>query len=123
MASTRPCLAQLSRLCISAAPRPKIQTPLGLLQPITQLRFATGKKVKESNENKYAIKKRAAKALEKRKRKPRTSFIQYDLRDADQFALLDAMRFVLHHIRFEVLLSNNNIAIFVQRKLANQQPQ
>lgn len=29
---------------------------------------------------------------EKKKKKPRTTFVQYDLRDADQFALCDAMR-------------------------------
>jgi hypothetical protein len=86
------------------------------------LRFATGKKPKESNENKYASKKKAARLLERKKRKPRSFFLQYDLRDADQFALLDAMRFV-HHITFEVLLSDSDIGIFALRKLADQRPQ
>lgn len=107
----------MSRLCISAAPRPRIQLPAALLQPSIQLRFATGKKQKEPNVNKYADKRKAAKALEKKKRKPRTTFIQYDIKDADQFALCDAMRYV-QRILVRVLLSNNSLAISEQQKLA-----
>lgn len=91
MASTRPVVAQLNRLCISAAPRPMVYRPAALIHNSIQQRFAAAKK---SGPNKYAEKRKAQKLAEKKKRKPRTSFIQYNLNDADQFALCDAMRYV-----------------------------
>ena len=39
--------------------------------------------------NKYASKLKAARQAEKKARKPRTTFREYDIRDADQYALLD----------------------------------
>lgn len=91
MASTRPVLAQLNRLCISSGPRPMVCRPAALIHNSIQQRFAAAKK---GGPNKYAEKRKAQKAAEKKKRKPRTSFLQYDLKDADQFALCDAMRYV-----------------------------
>lgn len=90
MASTRPLLAQLNRLCISSAPRPMVYRPAALIHNSIQQRFAA----KKAGPNKYAEKRKAQKAAEKKKRKPRTAYIQYNLNDADQFALCDAMRYV-----------------------------
>ncbi|KFY35457.1 hypothetical protein V494_05913 [Pseudogymnoascus sp. VKM F-4513 (FW-928)] len=90
MASTRPFLAQLNRLCISAAPRPMVYRPAALIQNPIQQRFVA----KKSGPNKYAEKKKAKKLAERKKKKPRTTFLQYNLNDADQFALCDAMRYI-----------------------------
>lgn len=68
-----------------------VYRPAALINNSIQQRFAAKK---ASSTNKYAEKRKAQKAAEKKKRKPRTSFIQYNLNDADQFALCDAMRYV-----------------------------
>ena len=94
MSSTRQCLAQLSRLSVSA-PRLTVQTAASL-QPISQQRSyaAAAPKMKPNGgvPNKYASKLRAQRQAEKKARKPRTSYREYDLKDADHYALLDAMR-------------------------------
>lgn len=91
MSSTRQCLSQLSRLSISATQaRPTVQVAAALQ---SQQRSYAAKKVAPAA-NKYASKLKAARQAEKKARKPRTTFREYDIRDADQYALLDAMRFV-----------------------------
>ncbi len=94
MSSTRQCLSQLSRLSISAtATRPTIQAAAAL-QPISQQRLYAAKPAKANVAGKYTAKLKAARQAEKKGRKPRTTFREYDIRDADQYALLDAMRLV-----------------------------
>lgn len=81
----------MSRLSISAAAaRPTVQVAAALQ---SQVRSYAAKKVAPV-QNKYASKLKAARQAEKKARKPRTTFREYDIRDADQYALLDAMRFV-----------------------------
>jgi hypothetical protein len=42
--------------------------------------------------------KEKKKAAEKKKRKPKTSYRQYDLKDIEQFALCDAMRYTYSEV-------------------------
>jgi large subunit ribosomal protein L1 len=65
----------------------------GVFQPILQARFASEKKSPKDSRN---AKKKAEVA--KKKRKTRTSFKEYDLKDAEQFSLLDAMRYACQPI-------------------------
>jgi large subunit ribosomal protein L1 len=67
-----------------------VSRPAALIHNSIQQRFAAQKK----SPNKYAEKRRAQKAATKRKKNARTTFHQYDLKDADQFALCDAMRYI-----------------------------
>lgn len=90
MSSTRQCLAQLSRLSLSAS-RPSVQTAASL-QPLAQKRGYAAKQKPQAVASKYASKLKAQRQAEKKARKPRTTFREYDIRDADQYALLDAMR-------------------------------
>lgn len=68
-----------------------------------QLRFASAKKkaaAKAAPDVDMGLRKRiAARKAERQKKKSaaRTSYKQYDLRAADRFPLLDAMRYVLAH--------------------------
>lgn len=117
MASTRPILAQLNRLCISAAPRPMIYRPTALIHNSIQQRFAAKK---AAGPNKYAEKRKAQKAAERKKKKPRTAFLQYDLKDADQFALCDAMRYVWFP-KTSTFWTNAILAILGPRKSAGLQ--
>ena len=84
MASSTSCLASLQRRVVCSAIRPVCQRRLQFCStPLWQTRQASGS-------SKYNSKK--DKDQEKKKRKARTTFVQYDLRDAEQFALCDAMR-------------------------------
>ncbi|MCJ1305511.1 mitochondrial 54S ribosomal protein mrpl1 [Hypocenomyce scalaris] len=78
------CLAPLQRRVVCSATRPLCQRSLqpGLTLP-PQIRQASA-----------ATKHSPRKDPEKKKRKPRTTFVQYDLKDAEQFALCDAMRYI-----------------------------
>jgi large subunit ribosomal protein L1 len=76
-----------------------VSRPAALIHNSIQQRFAAQKK----SPNKYAEKRRAQKAATKRKKNARTTFHQYDLKDADQFALCDAMRYVWISTTFNVV--------------------
>lgn len=84
MASLKPCMAQLSKLCLSSTRTLRPHSPAAFLLPAIQVRHAGGaganpQKGKKKNEP-------------TKKRKERKHYIQYDLKDADQFSLCDAMR-------------------------------
>lgn len=74
------------------------------IQPLTQVRYAAfkpkimSKKVVDtrSSSNNKTYKKKGEVA--KKKRKSRTTYTQYDMRDAVQFSLCDAMRCVSSRI-------------------------
>lgn len=48
----------------------------------------------------------------KKKRKPRTAYVQYDLKDAEQFSLCDAMRYDRRYYGCFKNVSNEEIVIF-----------
>lgn len=105
MATPIPCLAQLSRMCLPVGRQSISRTPVRLLAPTIQVRY------KSRGANAPPIQSKAAKALKaassnpqknkkkdsekKKKRKPRTTYRQYDMKDAEQFALCDAIRCVI----------------------------
>ncbi|KAI5270442.1 ribosomal protein L1 [Aureobasidium subglaciale] len=80
MASTRTCLSQLTRTTLS---RPNLYVP----SVSTQQRGAA----QSANAQKY---KRKELPTSQRKKKSRTTFINHDLKDAIQFPLVDAMRYL-----------------------------
>ncbi|KAI5199538.1 ribosomal protein L1 [Aureobasidium subglaciale] len=80
MASTRTCLSQLTQTTLS---RPKLYVPSISIQQ----RGA----VQSANAQKY---KRKELPTSQRKKKSRTTFINHDLKDAIQFPLVDAMRYL-----------------------------
>ncbi|KAF2647631.1 ribosomal protein L1 [Lophiostoma macrostomum CBS 122681] len=85
MANTRPLVAQWSRLGNSSIAACKADIPRPALVSYQTVRHASGKP--------------ASKDKDKKKRKTRNTFRQYDLKHAMQFSLIDAM----HYIRaFEV---------------------
>jgi len=102
MASPGLCLAQLSRICLASPVRQSIlHLPQKALIPTFQVRHAAFKPRTLSKKEKAGIltappKKKSTKKGEKeqKKRKPRTTYRQYDLKDAEQFSLCDAMRYV-----------------------------
>ncbi|KAF1346214.1 ribosomal protein L1-like protein [Delphinella strobiligena] len=87
MASSRTCLSQLSRSALSPAVRTNTQLPPPFLLPFQQHRTA----VQSANAQKY---KRKDQPTSAKKKKSRTTFVNYDLKDAIQFPLLDAMRYL-----------------------------
>lgn len=90
MASSKTCISQLSRSARSAlspAVRPSTQLPPPFLLPFQQHRTA----VQSANAQKY---KRKDQPTSAKKKKSRTTFVNYDLKDAIQFPLIDAMRYV-----------------------------
>jgi large subunit ribosomal protein L1 len=93
MASANRCIAQLSRNLVSQPLRPTSQLYQLAFLSSQQLRYASvGKGSHSENAAKY--KRKDAGAAQKKK-KARSTFIQYDLRDAEQFNLCDAMQYVL----------------------------
>lgn len=92
MANARPCLAQLSRSCLTLRSRSALIYPGGILQPFFQARHAsTPAKKTGSGGNKQMNKKKGE--ATKKKKKARSTYLQYDMKDADQFSLCDAMRY------------------------------
>ncbi|KAJ9629754.1 hypothetical protein H2203_002135 [Taxawa tesnikishii (nom. ined.)] len=85
MASAKSCLSHISRSALTPSLRPVAQLPPPFLLPFQQHRTA----VQSANAAKY---KRKDQPTSTRKKKSRTTFIQYDLKDAIQFSLVDAMR-------------------------------
>ena len=91
MITPRPCLAQLSRLCISSNARVRlIPFPQGF-QPRFLAPYATAKNNSARGQNPQKTKKKGE--TSKKKLKPKTTYTQYDLKDAEQFSLCDAMRY------------------------------
>ena len=88
MASTSSALAQWSRASLNTPFRPRTQW---ICQPcFQQLRSATTGT--SANAAKYRRNKEQAVAAKKKKQ--RNTFIYHNLKDAEQFALCDAMRYV-----------------------------
>ncbi|OJD33488.1 mitochondrial 54s ribosomal protein mrpl1 [Diplodia corticola] len=85
MASAQRCLAHLSRNALHSSIRPTVGRTLApALIPTQQIRCAiAGKGYKKKDDS-----------SSKKKKKSRTSFITHDLKDAEQFALLDAIRYI-----------------------------
>lgn len=99
MASTRPCLAQLSRLCLSIPKPASPYTSARFLSSTAALAKGAPKRIEPKDkpigskgQNPQKNKKKGV--AETKKRKARTTYIQYDLRDAEKFSLCDAMRYV-----------------------------
>ena len=86
MASARTCIAPFQRTCLQLVGRPQLRLPAAVFLPFLQTRSATQKKQAQYKKKKEETKKKKKKAV--------TSFIQYDLKNADQFSLCDAMRYV-----------------------------
>lgn len=82
-------MAQLSRLCLAPASRINLPFPVGLLQPIVHARHAS----KKSGSSQSTQKNKKKGEAPKKKKKLRTTYKEYDMRDAEQFSLCDAMRF------------------------------
>ncbi|EKG18956.1 Ribosomal protein L1 [Macrophomina phaseolina MS6] len=79
------CLAHLSRSVLNTFTRPAASRTIApALIPVQQIRCATaGKGYKKKDE-----------AGSKKKKKTRTTYVTPDLKDAEQFALLDAIRYI-----------------------------
>lgn len=83
--------------CLSAVGRTSTTSllhrsaPAVTSSPFQQLRFA------QSSQNALKYKRKDQPASQK-KRKTRSTFAQPDLRDAIQFSLVDAMRYVFYHV-------------------------
>lgn len=84
MASTQRCLAHLSRNILNTSIRPAAgRTTAPASIPIQQVRFAiAGKGYKKKDDS-----------ASKKKKKTRSTYLTHDLKDAEQFALLDAIRY------------------------------
>ncbi|KAF2801704.1 ribosomal protein L1 [Mytilinidion resinicola] len=92
MASANRCIAQLSRNLVAQPLRPTSQLPQIAFLSSQQLRCASvGKGAHSENAAKY---KRKDQGSTQKKKKARSTFIQYDLRDAEQFNLCDAMQYI-----------------------------
>jgi hypothetical protein len=92
MIAPRPCLAQLSRLCTSSNARLRVVPSLTVFQPRFLAPYATAvKNPSARGQNPQKNKKKGE--ASKKKRKPKTTYTQYDLKDTEQFSLCDAMRY------------------------------
>jgi hypothetical protein len=83
--------AQLSRLHIFSDTRTRVKIRMGLVS-IYQARSVSAHKTLKKGQGLEKYKKKSDSA--KKKKKTRNSYIQYDLKDADQFSLCDAMRYI-----------------------------
>ena len=89
MASAKTSIAQLSKSAFVSSLRPQARLPQTIFLPPQQFRCAaTGT---SANAAKY---KRKDQSGTQKKKKARPTFIQYDIRDAEQFSLCDAMQYV-----------------------------
>jgi large subunit ribosomal protein L1 len=102
MATTRPCLAQLSRLCLSSGRSTSIHIPSRFLSSTAPraARGANAPKILSKKEKSIGAKGqnpqknlKKKKGAEMKKRKPMTDYRQYDMKDMEQFSLCDAMRY------------------------------
>ncbi|KAK2623995.1 hypothetical protein QTJ16_006629 [Diplocarpon rosae] len=102
MATARPCLARLSRICIfstTSAPAHISARSLSTTAPLAGNTFVKTKpknppeKAKGSGQNPQKNKKKGEDS-KKKKKKSSTSYRQYDLKDLELFSLCDAMRYI-----------------------------
>jgi large subunit ribosomal protein L1 len=95
MASTRTSVAQWGRGALSSSFRPQLQ-PLRTTTVVQQSRNAAGTTgANSANAAKY---KRKELSTAQKKKKQRSSFINHDLKDVEQFSLCDAMRYDIQTI-------------------------
>ncbi|KAF8860289.1 ribosomal protein L1 [Acephala macrosclerotiorum] len=103
MSTARPCLAQLSRICLYST-RPTLASITTRSLSTTAAVAARGanappmeskasKLLKKASTNPQKNKKKGVE-VNKKKKKARTAYIQYDQRDLEQFTLLEAMRYI-----------------------------
>jgi large subunit ribosomal protein L1 len=106
MATPSPFLAQLSRICLFSGRQPILRLPATFLGTTTQVRYGSSKQRILSKAEKAGLVKKPAtgntmkskkKEDSKKKRKPRTTYRQYNLKDTDQYSLCEAMRYVRSH--------------------------
>lgn len=91
--SAKTCLAHLSRLPLRPSIQTAAQLPQAIFLPSQQIRCATTGT--SANAAKYRSAKKNQTESTSKKKKSRTTFINYDLRLAKQFSLCDAMQYVL----------------------------
>jgi large subunit ribosomal protein L1 len=106
MATARPCLAQLSRLCLSS-PRP-IQSSISLRFLSTTVPCAAKKEKPPPGKGQNPQKNKKKGVEAKKKKKTSSEYIQYDMNKAEMFSLCDAMRYVF---RAEAFLGESNAAV------------
>jgi large subunit ribosomal protein L1 len=70
------------------------RAPPLVLAPALQVRYKSAKAQKGPSRSELAMKAKKA-AEKKKKKKPRTVFRQWDMKDAEQFALCDAVRYAV----------------------------
>lgn len=94
MASITSCLAQLSRVCLSTGGQTALHRgPPIILAPALHVRHKSSKGDK-GGLSKTQLAMKAKKLVEKRKKKkPRTTFKTWNMKDAEKFALCDAIRY------------------------------
>lgn len=103
MATARPCLAQLSRICLSSSRPASANISARFLSTTAPLaaRGANASKILskqdkaklgKSSSNPQKNKKKGEET--KKKKKARTTYKQYDPKELEQFSLCDAMRYV-----------------------------
>ena len=91
MANLSPCLAQMSRLSLATGRQTAYSLPARFLAPKIQVRFVTKAKEKKPSGNPQKNKTKGV--VEKKKKKGRTTYLQYDMKDSEQFSLCEAMRY------------------------------
>lgn len=121
MATAHAYLAQLGRSCLSSSLRARPQLPVSFLFPATQLRYASAKSVGTKGQNPQKNKKKGE--APKKKKKARTSYKQYDDKDAESFYLLDAMRYVGASVRSVFSGTDDRVDIYELLRLDDHRPQ
>src|SRR5271168_4820330 len=95
MATARPCLAQLNKLCFPSRGSTSAHLSARFLSTTAPfLKKASG--LRPSGSKGQNPQKNKKKGEEKKNKKARTSYLQYSMRDAQQFSLCDAMRYAAH---------------------------
>jgi large subunit ribosomal protein L1 len=97
MATSRPCLAQLSRLCLSSPPPTTSYISIRSLSSTVPLSRAFVEQIRSKKEKTAAApisKYKKKDGAQAKKKKQRVTYLQYDLRDMEKFSLCDAMRYV-----------------------------
>lgn len=90
MATSIPCLAQMSRLSIRSSLSARHSARF---ISTTVSRCAAAKTTKSVGQRGQNPQKNKKKGAELKKKKARTTFKEYDMRDATMFSLCDAMRY------------------------------
>jgi len=93
MTNLSPCLARMSRLSLSSGRQSAYSLPARFLAPKIQVRCVTKAKEKKPSGNPQKNKTKGV--VEKKKKKGRTTYLQYDMKDSEQFSLCDAMRYAV----------------------------